>query len=118
MKEIVNELNILVYFESLARKNAKKVSLSLTLEHLLARGQATESSTCTHWSNTIPCAHMEPFSISISISLVLQVVQRRQKQSPEAEVQDPGSHTDPVEDLQALGPWKHPSCCGKQTGEQ
>ncbi len=57
---------------------------------------------------------MEPFSIFKSISLVLQVLQRCQKQSSEAETQDPGRHTGRVEDHKALGPCQHPSYCGRQ----
>ena len=67
----------------------------------------------THRSKTIPCDHMEPFSIFKSILLVLQVVQRRQKQSPEAETRHPGRHTGRVEDRQAWGSWLHPSGCGR-----
>ncbi len=60
----------------------------------------------------MPCAHIEPVSNFKLILLVLLVMQRRQKQSPEAEVQDLGSHTGRVEDRQASGTWQHPSCCG------
>ena len=58
----------------------------------------------THWSKTIPCAYMESFSIFKSILLDFRVVQRRQKQSPEAEIRDPGSHTGRLEDHKASGP--------------
>ena len=50
--------------------------------------------------------------------LVLRVVQRRQKQSPEAEIQHPGRHTGRVEDRKASGPWQHPSGCGRQAQER
>ena len=52
----------------------------------------------------LQCAHMEPFPIFKSILLVLRVVQRRQKQLPEAETRHPGRHTGRVEDRQASGP--------------
>jgi hypothetical protein len=61
---------------------------------------------------------MEPFSIFKSILLLLQVVQRRQKQSPEAETRDLGRHMGRVEDRQASGPWQHPSGSGRPAGQQ
>ena len=61
----------------------------------------------------IRCAHMEPFPIFKSILLVLRVVQRRQKQLPEAETRHPGRHTGRVEEGQASGPWQHPSGCNR-----
>ena len=62
----------------------------------------------------IGCSHMEPVPIFKFILLVLRVVQRRQKQLPEAEIRHPGRHTGRVEDHKASGPWQHPSCCGRQ----
>ena len=50
--------------------------------------------------------------------LILRVVQRRQKQSPEAEIRYPGRHTGRVEDRKASGPWQHHSCCGRPAQER
>ena len=57
----------------------------------------------------IGCSHMEPVPIFKFILLVLRVVQRRQKQLPEAKTWHPGRHTGRVEDRPASGPWQHPS---------
>jgi hypothetical protein len=62
-----------------------------------------------HKRKTIPCAHMEPSSTFTSLLLVLQVEQRRQKQSPEAKTLHAGRHTGRVVDCKASGPWQHPS---------
>ena len=61
---------------------------------------------------------MEPFSTLTSILLVLRVVQRRQKQSPEADNRHAGRHKGRVEDSKASGPWQHPSGCGRQAGQR
>jgi len=71
----------------------------------------------THRSKTIPCAHMEPFSTLTLILLVLRLVQRRQKQSPEADNRHAGRHEGRVEDRKASGPWQHPSSCCRPAGQ-
>ena len=80
----------------------------------------TQSRTHRSKNNTM-CSHgtfgyLPPFSNRFY--LVLRVVQRRQKQSPEAEIQHPGRHTGRVEDHKASGPWQHPSCCGRPEQER
>jgi hypothetical protein len=60
---------------------------------------------------------MKPFDFQIAFT-GLQVVQRREKQSPKAETRLPGSNTGRVQDRQASGPWLHPSCCGRPAGQR